>query len=428
VVADADDHDEDMDDSESEGGFMSDISASESPGRKKQQKKKKKGDQPKKGDSSDKDSDKLTLGHLLTMLDGGSETPGRFVIITTNQEEKLDAAFKRPGRLKSIRLDHLGFCEFKKMILYFHNPPGKTSGSLTANGSLPTSELWTAPIEALAHVVMGDFKLMQSMRKDDLDKRGLGLSPAMLESICIEAETIQDLFELLVKEIMSQWGKAFLGAESEPPTPGVANFRHWDWKLHSLRIAVLWHLREQAESRREVVTQWPEPSLDDFSVGNSSFSAAQFLRSGEAFFIDAACEEGPSTGSRNPQAFARALLNDEARLNEALESCRFLPESTCFQDLSYRSEIWMGAGLFKKSKPPPAAAQSSPKEPRPCLASAMKIVVDELSTKWALAFSTGEIDITEHLGSSTPPSCILFGENFEAYAKAQPGEIPFSSV
>ena len=34
-----------------------------------------------KVESGDANSDKLTLGHILTMLDGGSETPGRIVIM-----------------------------------------------------------------------------------------------------------------------------------------------------------------------------------------------------------------------------------------------------------------------------------------------------------------------------------------------------------
>lgn len=42
-------------------------------------------------------------------------------------------------------------------------------------------ELWTDVIEELAQMVMKDFDALQKKREDDLDTRGLGLSPAMLE-------------------------------------------------------------------------------------------------------------------------------------------------------------------------------------------------------------------------------------------------------
>jgi len=43
--------------------------------------------------------DPLTLSHLLNIIDGILETPGRILIITTNHPEKLDEALIRPGRI-----------------------------------------------------------------------------------------------------------------------------------------------------------------------------------------------------------------------------------------------------------------------------------------------------------------------------------------
>lgn len=43
--------------------------------------------------------DELTLGELLTLLDGGVEMPGRIVVFTTNYPERLDRALVRPGRI-----------------------------------------------------------------------------------------------------------------------------------------------------------------------------------------------------------------------------------------------------------------------------------------------------------------------------------------
>ena len=50
---------------------------------------------------------------------------------------------------------------------------------------------------------MEDFLHLQSLRTGDLDRRGLGLSPAMLEDCCINAESLEELFGLL------QVGKTF---------------------------------------------------------------------------------------------------------------------------------------------------------------------------------------------------------------------------
>ncbi len=64
-------------------------------------------------DDDDEDDEKLTLGALLEMLDGIIETPGRIVIMTTNNPEALDPALRRPGRIdmelefKRLRRHHI---------------------------------------------------------------------------------------------------------------------------------------------------------------------------------------------------------------------------------------------------------------------------------------------------------------------------------
>lgn len=47
-------------------------------------------------------SEKLTLGFLLNLLDGVLEVPGRILIMTTNYPERLDKALIRPGRIDLI--------------------------------------------------------------------------------------------------------------------------------------------------------------------------------------------------------------------------------------------------------------------------------------------------------------------------------------
>ncbi len=46
-----------------------------------------------------KDDDPLTLSHLLNLIDGLIEMPGRIIIFTTNHKSKLDPALIRPGRV-----------------------------------------------------------------------------------------------------------------------------------------------------------------------------------------------------------------------------------------------------------------------------------------------------------------------------------------
>ena len=44
----------------------------------------------------------ITLSHILNILDGVLETPGRIIIMTTNHIEQLDPALKRPGRFDLV--------------------------------------------------------------------------------------------------------------------------------------------------------------------------------------------------------------------------------------------------------------------------------------------------------------------------------------
>jgi len=67
-------------------------------------KKKEKGKSYKYGKSDFKttsfnNDDPLTLSHILNIIDGPLETPGRILIITSNHPEKLDKALIRDGRM-----------------------------------------------------------------------------------------------------------------------------------------------------------------------------------------------------------------------------------------------------------------------------------------------------------------------------------------
>eukprot|EP01052_Picozoa_sp_SAG31_P045659 SAG31_NODE_8425_length_1455_cov_1.162242_2_plen_302_part_01 len=119
--------------------------------------------------------DKLSLGTLLTILDGGCPTPGRLIVMTTNQEDKLDRALVRPGRMKKILMDNLNFGTFKQMVMHFR--PNQRN--------LPIRQLWTAAIDDLGQQLMDDFQRLGEKRTSHLDKRDLGLSPALLQELCL---------------------------------------------------------------------------------------------------------------------------------------------------------------------------------------------------------------------------------------------------
>ena len=66
-------------------------------------------------------SEKINLSFLLNLLDGILETPGRILIITTNDPDKLDKALVRPGRI-DIKIE-VGYCDkpmIEEMFNYFY--------------------------------------------------------------------------------------------------------------------------------------------------------------------------------------------------------------------------------------------------------------------------------------------------------------------
>ena len=65
--------------------------------------------------------DSINLAFLLNLLDGILETPGRILIITTNDPDKLDKALIRPGRIDIVI--NVDFCNkdmIEEMFNYFY--------------------------------------------------------------------------------------------------------------------------------------------------------------------------------------------------------------------------------------------------------------------------------------------------------------------
>lgn len=67
-------------------------------------------------------SEQVTLSHVLNILDGILETPGRILILTSNYPEKLDKALLRPGRIDINQ--RVGYCDvamIQEMYQFFYN-------------------------------------------------------------------------------------------------------------------------------------------------------------------------------------------------------------------------------------------------------------------------------------------------------------------
>ena len=115
-------------------------------------------------------TDKLNLASLLNVLDGVVDTPERIVIMTTNHPEKLDPALIRPGRInRKVFLGNVKLNEAKMMVRHY----------FTAGKPLD------AKIEAELTSIFVD---------------GV-LSPATIEAMCAEQESIEDMIHALSSAI-----------------------------------------------------------------------------------------------------------------------------------------------------------------------------------------------------------------------------------
>ena len=166
-------------------------------------------------DDSEEEDDHLDLHALLTLLDGGLPTPGRLIVCCTNRVDVLDEALVRPGRLTQIRLHNLDFSTFKEMIKHYR--PHQARGS---TAKISTKDLWTPNIDQLGLVVMHIFSQLNEMRQGDLDTSSIGLSPALLAELCLQSQTLEELFRKLQKQMEEQLGKIF-GTQKRPASKHV---------------------------------------------------------------------------------------------------------------------------------------------------------------------------------------------------------------
>lgn len=117
--------------------------------------------------------DALNLTGLLNVLDGIVDTPGRMIVITTNHPEMLDPALIRPGRIDKIL--ELGYMSAEDIILmiqhYFE------------------AKLSTEEADEIQRMMLSP---------------GASFTPAVVEQITIENDTIPSMIQALSKLMAEQ--------------------------------------------------------------------------------------------------------------------------------------------------------------------------------------------------------------------------------
>jgi len=113
------------------------------------------------------EQDELNLAGLLNVLDGVVDTPERILIMTSNHPERLDPALIRPGRIdKQIFLGYIEPVEAQQMIGHYFGEQLNTEQLLRLTSMLG-------------------------------DGATLRLTPATMEQICAEHETVDKMLDAL---------------------------------------------------------------------------------------------------------------------------------------------------------------------------------------------------------------------------------------
>ena len=69
----------------------------------------------------EQNNDTITLSFLLNIIDGIRETPGRILIISSNHYDKIDHAFKRPGRIDvSLEMKNASIDIIKEIVHHYY--------------------------------------------------------------------------------------------------------------------------------------------------------------------------------------------------------------------------------------------------------------------------------------------------------------------
>jgi SpoVK/Ycf46/Vps4 family AAA+-type ATPase len=153
----------------------------------------------------EEDPDALNLSGILNVIDGVVDSPGRIIIITTNQPEKLDEALIRPGRIDQVI--HLGYITYEQvveMLNHYYVSCPLSSSSLVEVGedgeesSSASSDSTHEDADLKKKVASISLSLLSRLKKcmDDVIPR----TPAEIECMCAECETIEEFVERLEQD------------------------------------------------------------------------------------------------------------------------------------------------------------------------------------------------------------------------------------
>jgi len=122
--------------------------------------------------------DKLNLSGLLNVLDGVVDTPERIVVMTTNHPEILDPAHIRPGRIdQKLLLGYMKWPNVVDMINHYFQ--------LKQDGKEGLSK---ADVGRVRDAILGN---------DTNGVPGLDLTPAQVEQLSAEHDSVEDMIEAL---------------------------------------------------------------------------------------------------------------------------------------------------------------------------------------------------------------------------------------
>jgi len=306
---------------------------------------------------------RLSLDFLLRTLDGGCDAPGRMIVMTTNRMHLLDVALMRPGRVKQVHLTFVGPRPFKQMVCHFRN----------SHGAVPIHKFWTSPVDHAAQVLLDNFQELEQLRSSDLDRRQLGLAPALLEEKCMEAHTLAEVFQLLADELQTQWERA--GMTGQPL--GVSEVSAVEWQMNAWRQTALHHVEKH--------------------VGAHGAASREALDVFKDMWPEGASELGD--GEDPPVlTLVRHMIRDEGYFNDALEDAELSIDDL---DLTFRAQIEVSADIAGELKVMQSCSAHE------LLGGVLYGLMQELSRKWRKPQECKVHSLVEKLQES-PPSSKLY--------------------
>jgi len=304
---------------------------------------------------------RLSLDFLLRTLDGGCDAPGRMVVMTTNRMHLLDAALMRPGRVKQVHLSFMEPRPFKQMVQHFRR----------SHGAVPACKIWTGQVDLAAQALLANFEELERLRVSELDRRQLGLSPALLEEKCMEAHTLQEVFELLADELFAQWQRADMIGEPHPVSEvDAVEWRMIAWRQTALHCVEV-YLEANGKANHEILK-----ALDTFN---------------ELWPESASEHEAPAEPPL--LALAHLMIKDEGFFNEALEDAEVSNDDL---DLTFSAQVEVSADIAGSLK------QVSLSSGEDLVGQVFKVLMQELRRKWRKPRDCGVHTLVSKLHDEPP--------------------------